>query len=121
MTAAPNVVISGPVLHLDATYESARLVITPLRGGTGLKIKSAEALGAGRVVVSTVSAAAGLEAAIGRGLVVADNASAMATEIVELLKDDNAVDRLSAEARRFAIEWNIEQGRTFDEVFARAL
>jgi glycosyltransferase involved in cell wall biosynthesis len=117
----PNVIASGPVLHLDAAYGSARLVVTPLRGGTGLKIKSAEALGAGRVVVSTTSAAAGLEAAIGRGLVVAASAASMAKEIVELLKDDPTVDRLSAEARRFAVEWNTEQGRTFEEVFARAL
>jgi hypothetical protein len=116
-----GVSLRGPIDDLQAAYASSRLVVNPLRGGTGLKIKGAEALAAGRVVISTPSAAEGLESATGRGLVVADGETAMVDAIVALLGDDVTVARLSLAATEFAREWNAVHGDAFDAVFARAL
>lgn len=121
LTPRPGVHLLGGVDDLAAVYAQSRLVINPLRGGTGLKIKGAEALAAGRVVVSTPSAAEGLEAAIGSGVVVADGASAMRDAVLRLLSDDAEVARLSADARQFALEWNATHAAAFDAVFARAM
>jgi len=115
-----GVVIVGSVPDLAAAYRACRLVVSPLRGGTGLKIKTAEALAAGRVVISTPAAALGLEAADGHGMVIADTAATMIASIVRLLDDDQELDALSAEARAFAIAWNSAQDAALLSVFSRA-
>jgi glycosyltransferase involved in cell wall biosynthesis len=116
----PNVIISGAMQHLDAAYADTRIVVNPLRGGTGLKIKAAEALAAGRVVVSTASAAEGIETALGQGLIIADNAESMAETIISLLEDELMVKVLSESARQFATNWNTYYARVLTNVFLRS-
>jgi polysaccharide biosynthesis protein PslH len=114
----PGVLLSGRLDDLTDAYAAARIVVNPLRGGTGLKIKAAEALAAGRPVVSTPSAAEGLEDAIGRGIVVSADAATMTSDILALLRDDAEVNRLSRAARTFGDEWNVRNAQAFDAVFA---
>ena len=114
---ATNMTLAGTVDDLQAVYADAAMVVSPLRGGTGLKIKSIEALAAGRVVVSTASAAEGLEDAVGKGLVVAADASEMASEIVMLLRDPDRVAALSLTATEFARAWNARSTDAFDRIF----
>jgi len=52
----------GPVADADALYAEVDLVVNPHEGGTGLKIKTVEALARGRPVVGTAEAFAGLPA-----------------------------------------------------------
>lgn len=112
-----GVTLSGPVDNLDAVYYESAVVVCPLRGGTGLKIKSAEALAAGRVVVSTRSAAEGLEEAVGHGMIIADDAAHMSSEIIQILGDIERLRFLSLEATRFSHRWNERSAKAFDEVF----
>ena len=51
----------GRVKHLDEFYESIDVAINPMTGGTGLKIKTIEALSHGVAVVGTAEAFAGIE------------------------------------------------------------
>ena len=117
LTPAPGVSLLGAVDDLVPLYTQSRIVVNPLRGGTGLKIKGAEALAAGRPVLSTPSAAEGLESAVGSGLVIAHDAASMASAAVSLLHDDGEAERLGAAARQFAARWNRLQHAAFDEVF----
>ncbi|MGG5809502.1 glycosyltransferase [Falsiroseomonas sp. CW058] len=52
----------GPVEDADALLAAVDLVVNPHEGGTGLKIKTVEALARGRPVIGTVEAFAGLPA-----------------------------------------------------------
>src|SRR5205823_4222751 len=61
-----GVELCGQVRELAAIYAEAHVVINPVRAGTGLKIKSIEALGYGRPLVTTPSGALGIEAGYDR-------------------------------------------------------
>ena len=51
----------GTVENAQDFYEDVDLVVNPMVGGTGLKIKTVEALAYGRAIVSTAEGGAGLE------------------------------------------------------------
>jgi glycosyltransferase involved in cell wall biosynthesis len=59
----PNLLPIGPVAEADDLYAACDLVVNPQEGGTGLKIKTVEALLRGRPVIGTEAAFAGLPAA----------------------------------------------------------
>jgi glycosyltransferase involved in cell wall biosynthesis len=62
-------------------------VVAPLRAGGGTRLKIMEALDAGRPVVATTVGCEGMEDLVGRGVVVADTAAALADAIARLLDD----------------------------------
>ncbi len=62
MAEAPGLRLLGPLGDADALYAAADLIINPHEGGTGLKIKTVEALARGRPVIGTADAFAGLPA-----------------------------------------------------------
>lgn len=59
----------------EDVYSEGDLFINPMPGGTGLKIKTFEALAHGKYVVSTAAGATGLQNMIGSGLVCSDEPS----------------------------------------------
>ncbi|NKE47692.1 glycosyltransferase family 4 protein [Roseomonas frigidaquae] len=61
LQAAPGLALMGPVADPDDLYAAVDLVVNPHEGGTGLKIKTVEALSRGRPVAGTAEAFAGLE------------------------------------------------------------
>lgn len=96
----PGVVVEGIVPSLDPYYARAAVVINPVPYGTGLKIKTVEALCLGKAVVATPSGA--------RGLLDVDDAfrvceiDAMADEVCALLQDEDARHALETAAHAFA-------------------
>ncbi|WP_372622126.1 glycosyltransferase [Falsiroseomonas sp.] len=62
LAPSPGLRPIGPVADADALYRQADLVVNPHEGGTGLKIKTVEALARGRPVIGTAEAFAGLPA-----------------------------------------------------------
>jgi hypothetical protein len=52
----------GPVDHVESFYEQVDLVVNPMTGGTGLKIKSVEAVCEGLPLLATADAMLGLPA-----------------------------------------------------------
>ncbi len=51
----------GRVAHASDAYDEIDLIVNPMVGGTGLKIKTVEALAHGRAVLATADGGAGLE------------------------------------------------------------
>jgi hypothetical protein len=98
----------GQLSDLAAAYKRARVVISPILGGAGLKIKNIEAMGYGKAVVSTRFAALGLETAENRAFLAATDAPGFATAIRRLMKDDDLCRRLMEGAFMFAQEYNQE-------------
>jgi glycosyltransferase involved in cell wall biosynthesis len=86
--AVPDgVVMLGRVDNLTRLYAEAAVVISPLRGGSGLKIKLIEALGHGKAIVATTTTLQGVADTIGSAVIIADDAQNFAAAIDTLLSD----------------------------------
>jgi glycosyltransferase involved in cell wall biosynthesis len=102
----PGLTPLGPVPDPDALYGRVDLVVNPHEGGTGLKIKTVEALARGRPVIGTAEAFAGLPAEA------ACHAAADAAEVAALARRAAADPAFRAEVaaesarlvRRYAAE-----------------
>ena len=79
--------ITGPIEDARAEIREARIVIAPLRAGSGTRIKILEAWAEGRPVVATSLAAEGLEYSEDTDLLIANDGPAFATAIAKLNQD----------------------------------
>jgi polysaccharide biosynthesis protein PslH len=91
--------VIGPVEDAVASIARARVVVVPLRSGSGTRFKILEAWAAQRAVVSTSIGAEGLGALDGEHLSIADDPVCFAAAVQDLL-DDPARGRMLALAGR---------------------
>jgi len=82
----PGIEVLGRVADLAPLYAKADIVISPLRAGSGLKIKLVEALAHGKAVVATKVTVQGVADMVAGSVAVADTAPGFATEILRLLE-----------------------------------
>lgn len=75
-------------------YRKASLMVAPIKGAGGTRLKILEAMAAGLPVVSTKVGVAGLNIKSGREAMVADTPSEMASEVVKLLNDRDKAERI---------------------------
>lgn len=95
--------VLGPVDDLDAAYDAADLCINPVVSGSGLKIKSVEALAHGLALVASPHAARGLaQPPGGEAFVVADGPTAFADAIRALAADPARRQRIAQAALQLA-------------------
>jgi glycosyltransferase involved in cell wall biosynthesis len=92
--------VTGPVDDARAEIAQARIVLAPLRAGSGTRIKILEAWAAARCVVATPVAAEGLDARDGVNIALQSDPKAFAAEVARLLDDPAARERLAAAGRR---------------------
>jgi glycosyltransferase involved in cell wall biosynthesis len=85
--AGDTIEVTGTVEDVRPFLAQARVLVAPLRAGGGTRLKIMEALDVGRPLVATSVGCEGMEDLIGRGVVVADTASALAEAIADLLLD----------------------------------
>ena len=100
--------LSGAELHADVPDPSvflrqAHLAVNPAVSGSGVNIKLIDYLAAGVPVVSTQRGMSGLGLAAGRDLVVADEPETFASEVLSLLADHGAAERLGSTGRQTAL------------------
>ncbi len=84
--AGPNIEVPGWVADLAPLYARARMSLSPLRFGAGVKGKIVESLQAGVPVVTTMIGNEGLRLTPGQQLLVGDTAEALARHAVDLLQ-----------------------------------
>lgn len=99
---APNVVVDGEVEDAGAYVRAGAILVAPVRSGSGLRVKIAEAMAEGRAIVTTRLGAEALGVEDGRELLCADDAGAFAAHVVRCLEDIERVRRLGAAAHAFA-------------------
>ncbi len=97
-----NVKFLGHTQSLEKEYGEASLVINPVWIGTGLKIKSIEALKRGKPLVTTDKGIEGLSDGAQSSASIAVDNEQFATEIIRLLKDRQSREALSSAAFSFA-------------------
>lgn len=96
----------GKVGDLYARYAMADIVINPVREGTGLNIKSIEALGYGKPLITTIIGAKGLEDGINSAYLIADDLAAFTNSIDKLINDSKYYKKISSNAYNYAVEYN---------------
>jgi glycosyltransferase involved in cell wall biosynthesis len=77
----------GFVDSLDAFFRESLVLIAPVVGGSGVRIKLLEGMAAGMPTVTTVDGAAGLDVADGREVLVSDDPQGFADRVVRALTD----------------------------------
>lgn len=94
----------GYVENPIQAYSQCHVTINPVRIGSGLKIKNIEALAHGRPMITTSLGTAGLEDAVGRGLIVADSPDAIHKSILNLKDNPDQILDLGRSARAYIAE-----------------
>lgn len=95
----------GTVENLDTVYENCRVVVNPIRMGTGLNIKSIEAIAHCKPLVSTSVGARGLK--WNKPIIsVADNESKFAEKVICLLQEDSLCEQYRNNCIKFMEEYN---------------
>ena len=85
--AVPGIEYLGIVADLRELYERAGVIVSPLRVGSGLKIKLIEGLGWGKAMVVTPTSVRGVESLVENAVLIAENADAFANDVLNLLAD----------------------------------
>ncbi len=83
-SSVPGIHICGQSPTIEAVYRNADIVINPQRFGSGLKIKTVEAMGYGVPVLTTSVGAEGLEEAMDLALLCADNPTGMQRQLLRM-------------------------------------
>ena len=99
----PGVEVAASVPDVRPYLERAAVVVAPLHLGGGMRVKVLESLAAGKAMVATPLAVAGLGVADGDQLRIGATDEAIADITVELMRDPSARLALGARAHQWAV------------------
>jgi glycosyltransferase involved in cell wall biosynthesis len=106
--AGEAVEVTGYVPDTRPYLEAAAVVAAPLRLGGGMRLKVLEALAAGKAVVATPRAIAGLDLEPGTHVIVAERDAEFAQALAELLENPALRSTIGGAAREWAgdrLDW----------------
>ncbi|GLI39228.1 glycosyltransferase [Geobacter hydrogenophilus] len=114
----PRVRVTGFVDDIRTYVDEARVVVVPIRIGSGTRLKILDAMGMGKAIVSTSVGCEGLAVEHGRNILVADTPESFAEGVMSVLADNNLREALELNARdcAFTYDWSKlceEQERTY--------
>jgi polysaccharide biosynthesis protein PslH len=99
---SPGVEVTGWVEDVAPYLAEAQVIAAPIFSGGGMRLKVLEALAAGKAVVATPLAVAGLDVREGDPVALASDDEAFAHQIAHLLTDAPARAALAERARQWA-------------------
>jgi len=85
-------------------YKSASVMVAPIKGAGGTRLKILEAMAAGLPVVSTNVGVAGLKIKDGVHALISDNPKGLAELAIKLIKDPDLAERIGEAGRRHVKE-----------------
>lgn len=107
-----NIVFHGYQKNLDRFLGGAKVYILPFQSGAGVRIKSLSALQNGIPIVSTSLGVAGLKLKNGQEFLLANNSSAFAKKVLQLLNHPSLRKRISQRQRHyFAKNHSLQQNQ----------
>ncbi len=95
-----NVEVTGPIDDALSQIAAARIVIAPLRSGSGTRIKILEAWAAARPVIATLLAAEGLKCEKDRDLIIANEGFEFGSAIARVNADSGGRASIAVNGRR---------------------
>ena len=108
--AEPGVAALGYLPDIRPALSEARCFVVPIRVGGGTRLKILDAWAMGKAVVSTSIGCEGLDAVNGENILIRDTPDAIASAILEVVRDTALRARLERNGRRMATEtynWNV--------------
>ncbi len=102
--AGERVQVVGYVPDLGPWYAQARVSVSPLRFGSGVKGKIIESLVAGVPVVTTSIGNDGIGLTSGTEALIADDPREIAAQVIRVFRDEHLPEGLAAAGRRVVIE-----------------
>ncbi|MGB9697807.1 MAG: glycosyltransferase [Thermodesulfobacteriota bacterium] len=106
MLACSEIIVTGYVPDLSPYLKNARITVSPLRYGAGMKGKIGEALSWGLPVVTTSVGAEGMELIDGEDALIADSPEEFAEKVVQLYHDPILWKNLSDKGKKkVEINW----------------
>jgi glycosyltransferase involved in cell wall biosynthesis len=106
----------GYIDNINEVYDMADVVINPILFGTGLKIKSIEALGQSKVLVTTPEGAKGLEEGSNTAFLVAKDSEEFAQHLIEVFTNATLCKSLSENAYKFAENYNRKAIKPLEQI-----
>ena len=96
--------VTGRVEDVQPFYQKSSVCVIPLRAGSGTRLKILEAMALGRPIVSTSVGAEGIDITDGDNILIGDDPQTFASHIVHLLQDQATWQRITTQARQFAVD-----------------
>ncbi len=106
----PDTIINtGFVNNLEIYYSLVDIVILPITVGSGIRLKVAEAMAAGKPIISTQKGIMGYDLKHNEHLIIEDDLSLFPKHITKLLKDESLRKKLGHNARKFMLnfDWKV--------------
>ena len=91
-------------------YKTASVMVTPIKGSGGTRLKVLEALAAGLPVVSTSVGVAGLGLKNNKEALITDSNEGLAAQTIKLLRDEKLAKKIGAAGRKFVeknFDWSV--------------
>jgi polysaccharide biosynthesis protein PslH len=111
----PGVTITGYVEDLNSYLNRASMLVAPLRFAAGVQNKILEGMAAGLAVITTPLVNRGIEATVGKHLLLAENPVEISGMIIKLAYDEQLRQSLGEAARRF-VKQNFHWGQALERV-----
>ena len=109
-----GVEVLGEVPDATEFMAAHQISVVPLLAGSGMRVKIAEAMALGKVVITTTVGASGMHYENDRNILIADTADEFARQIRRCMENDDLCRRIGNEARRL-----IEKEYTVDVAIGR--
>jgi glycosyltransferase involved in cell wall biosynthesis len=109
-----RIIVTGEVKDLRPYRNRARVFVSPVRLGSGMRLKVLEAMASGLPVVSTSLGVAGIDAQTGVNCLVADTPELFTRSVEWLLTDRSLSARMARSAREL-----VERKYTLEESLLR--
>jgi len=116
LDAGGNITLLGEFENAQQVYNEGDIVINPVRFGTGLNIKTIEALSYGKPLVTTSAGMAGLEYLRNKAFLVADTDLEFIDTLSNLMDDESWRQLLIKNAENFIEDYNQENLRELEKM-----
>ncbi|OGM13536.1 hypothetical protein A3A76_03575 [Candidatus Woesebacteria bacterium RIFCSPLOWO2_01_FULL_39_23] len=114
-----NLEITENIPYARDAYGGATIMVAPIKGSGGTRLKILEAMAAGLPVVSTSVGVAGLKLRDGKNVFIADTNDDMAEKAIKLLKNPEFAEKIGASGRehvRKYFDWE-SIGKLHDPIY----
>jgi glycosyltransferase involved in cell wall biosynthesis len=100
----PGVTFAGHVRDIEPYFSRCRVMVVPLRSGSGMRVKILDALARGVPTVTTSIGCEGIDVEAGKHLLVAETPSQFAAAVLRVLAEEDLAQSMSKVGRLLVME-----------------